>query len=183
MHSAVLALLLQSTAPVAEEPVATQPNPPPAPCDTEAHKAFDFWIGQWFVYPTKGEKQVARSAISKMSGGCVVRETWMPFKQPGGTSMTMLNADTGRWEQVWIGADGQRVEFEGGIVDGKMILTAYWDNLGGSGKHALVRMTFTQQEDFSVRQFGEASTDHGLTWQPSFEFLYKRAPLPVPKEP
>jgi hypothetical protein len=24
-----------------------------------------------------------------------------------------------------------------------------------------------------VRQFGEFSADHGLTWQPSFDFIYR----------
>ena len=182
MIDILAAVLLQSAAPQTGENEAPPPAARALPCETEARRAFDFWLGEWIVHAPGQDEPVGRSAISKMSGGCAVRETWMPFKQPNGTSLTMLNANTGRWEQVWIGSDGQRVEFEGGIVDGKMILTGYWNNLAGPGKHALIRMTFTRMDASTVRQFGEASTDHGLTWKPSFDFLYKRAPIPSLKE-
>ena len=34
-------------------------------------------------------------------------------------------------------------------------------------------MTYTANEDGSVRQFGEASTDQGQTWQTSFDLTYR----------
>ena len=154
-----------------------KPAPPPATCSTEKHKGFDFWLGEWHTYQADGETRVGSSEIVKLSGGCVVRETWMPAKGFGGMSMSMLDAVTGRWEQTWMGPNGKRVDFTGGVTDGKMVLTGYWDDLGGPGIHGLVRMTYTRLDDGSVRQLGEASMDHGLTWQPSFDFLYKRAPL------
>ncbi|MDA0819775.1 MAG: hypothetical protein O3C52_05905 [Proteobacteria bacterium] len=36
--------------------------------------------------------------------------------------------------------------------------------------HTLVRMSYTVNEDGSVRQFGEPSTDHGVSWQSAFDF-------------
>jgi hypothetical protein len=42
-------------------------------------------------------------------------------------------------------------------------------------------MTYTANPDGSVRQFGEASTDHGLTWQPNFDFTYRKSSSPPPK--
>jgi len=27
--------------------LAADPQPPPTPCDTPAHHAFDFWVGEW----------------------------------------------------------------------------------------------------------------------------------------
>ena len=36
------------------------------------------------------------------------------------------------------------------------------------------RLTHELQPDGQVRQWGEASTDNGKTWQPGFDFLYRR---------
>ncbi len=178
MISTILALALVQSVPVQEgssQPGQATPTPSATPkaCDGEAHDAFDFWVGEWDVYPTGGEQQVATSRIERMSDGCAIRETWMPFQGAGGTSVSMVNHNTGRWEQVWIGSDGNRVDFTGGVVDGAMVLTGYWDNVGGPDQDALVRMTYSEVEDGAVRQFGEASTNHGVSWQPFFDFTYR----------
>jgi len=34
-------------------------------------------------------------------------------------------------------------------------------------------MSYTANEDGSVRQFGESSTDHGVSWQSAFDFTYR----------
>jgi hypothetical protein len=34
-------------------------------------------------------------------------------------------------------------------------------------------MSYSSNPDRSVRQFGEVSVDHGLTWATSFDFTYK----------
>jgi len=34
-------------------------------------------------------------------------------------------------------------------------------------------MRYQRRPDGQVRQWGEASTDGGKTWQPSFDFLYR----------
>lgn len=34
-------------------------------------------------------------------------------------------------------------------------------------------MTYTTNPDGSVRQHGESSTDHGVSWQSSFDLLYR----------
>ncbi|MEL7318708.1 MAG: hypothetical protein AAFN04_08725 [Pseudomonadota bacterium] len=151
---------------------ADPPDPPPAPCATEAHRAFDFWVGNWEVFTTGTETQAGESRIESLSGGCAIRETWMPLKGPNGTSITLLNHRSARWEQLWIGGDGKRVDFTGGMVGGNMVLTGYWDDIGGPGKDALVRMTFTPNPDGSVRQAGEASADNGKTWNAFFDFTY-----------
>ena len=148
------------------------PTPPPA-CSSEEHSAFDFWVGEWDVYPNSTDTKVAESRIERTSGGCVIRETWMPLRGGGGTSMSFINHRSGRWEQVWVGSDGKRVDFTGGMVDGRMVLTGYWDGVGPNGEDQLVRMTYSREEEGSVRQHGEASTDHGLSWQTSFDLIYR----------
>ena len=170
MIAALMPLALLQAA--SETPTPT-PAPPPPACESEAHAGFDLWVGEWDVYPNGGDTQVAESRIERLSAGCSIRETWMPFRGPGGQSVSMLNHATDRWEQTWVGSDGKRVDFEGGVVEGKMVLTGYWDDVIGPGQDALVRMTYSKLEDGSVRQHGEGSTDHGLSWQTTFDFIYR----------
>lgn len=169
MNSAflVLAVLQAAAAP------ALPPSPPPPACASPAHAGFDFWVGEWDVYPAGSDKAIARSRIERTASGCAIRESWLPLAGGGGTSITLLNHRTARWEQVWIGGDGKRVDFAGGIVGSAMVLTGYWDGVGPNGEDQLIRMTYTPNADGSVRQFGEASTDHGNSWQTSFDFTYR----------
>lgn len=164
--------LLQAAAAQAPTP-APIPASPPSGCTSEAHGAFDFWVGEWDVFPNGQDRLVAHSRIEKLYAGCAVRENWMPLRGAGGGSLNNLDPDTGRWHQTWIGSAPGRVEFTGGPVDEGMVLTGFWRGVNGPGQDALVRMSYTPQEDGSVRQHGEASTDHGLTWQTSFDFIYK----------
>ena len=166
---APLALMQATAIPEAESPAP----PPPPKCDSEAHAAFDFWVGEWDVYPNGRDDQIARSTIVRRHNGCAVVEHWQPLRGGGGTSLNHLDPVTGRWHQKWVGQAPGAVEFTGGPVEGKMVLTGYWDGIGGPGVDALVRMTYSLQEDASVRQHGEASSDHGLTWTDSFDLIYR----------
>lgn len=154
--------------------VAAQANPLPAACTSEAHAAFDFWIGEWNVYPVGSVNQVATSRVERLHAGCALREQWMPVQGEGGSSLNSLDRSTGRWHQLWIGSAGETVRFEGGPVDGRMVLTGYWADYDGPGRDALVRMIFTPNADGSVRQYGEVSHDHGLSWRPGFDFIYRK---------
>jgi hypothetical protein len=144
----------------------------PPPCASEAHAAFDFWVGEWDVFPNGQDTQVARSRIERLYGGCAIRENWMPLRGTGGGSLSNLDP-AGRWHQTWVGSSPGRVEFEGGPREGGMVLMGYWQGVGGPGKDGLVRMTYTGREGGSVRQFGEVSYDHGVSWESSFDFIYK----------
>jgi hypothetical protein len=171
MFSLIYPLIALQSATAAEPPA--QPAPPPAACTDAVHDGFDLWVGEWDVFPNGRDNQVATSRIERLSGGCTIREQWMPFQGAGGISLSAVNHNTGRWEQTWVGSDGKRVDFEGGVVDGAMVLTGYWDDIGGPGNDALIRMTYSRQDNGSVRQYGQASTDHGLTWQDSFDLIYR----------
>ena len=167
--SLVLALLMQAT--FAPAPTA----PPRAPCAASEFAALDFWVGDWAVYPAGKDTQVAESRIEKLYGGCAIRENWMPLKGPGGGSLTGYDPATGLWTQTWIGAQPGPVQFSGGPDGhGGMVLTGFWRNVVAPGQHAWVRMTYSVVAPGQVRQLGEQSTDNGATWQPSFDFIYKR---------
>ncbi len=173
MSHAFASLLLALQSVNASVPPSPAPPSPPPACASAAHAGFDFWVGEWDVFATGNSSKVATSRIERVATGCAIRETWMPLSGGGGTSITLLNHRSGRWEQVWIGGDGKRVDFSGGVTGGAMILAGYWDKVGPNGEDQLIRMTYTALADGSVRQFGEASGDHGTTWQPSFDFTYR----------
>ncbi|MCT2558187.1 hypothetical protein N0B51_04265 [Tsuneonella sp. YG55] len=153
---------------------ATPPSAPGRPgCEGAAFSAFDFWIGEWDVYPEGKEQQVARSRIEKLYAGCAVRENWMPLKGAGGGSLNAYDPDTGLWHQTWVGSAPGPVFFTGRPVAGGMVLTGRWKGSGPNGEDGLTRMTYGRRPDGSVRQHGEFSGDHGMTWQTTFDLIYR----------
>jgi len=170
------ATLLAAPAAFAQSPPAIAPRPPP--CASAEHRAFDFWVGRWDVYPTaQPEKLVAHSLIERLYNGCAIRENWAPLGGNDGGSLSSYvgGAVADGWRQTWVGSGGERVDFTGGWDGKAMVLTGFWAGVNGPGQDALVRMTYTREADGAVRQLGEASTDDGKTWGPSFDFLYKPA--------
>lgn len=164
----LLAWLVLATTPGLASAQATPPT-----CSAPEYRQFDFWLGEWDVFPTGKANQVASSRIEKLYGGCAVRENWMPKSNPGGGSLNGFDSHDRLWHQTWIDNSGTRVEFSGGLVGRDMILTGLWRDLLGPGKDALVRMTYSPAADGSVRQLGEQSVDFGRSWQPSFDFTYR----------
>lgn len=142
-------------------------------CAAAEHAAFDFWIGEWDVFPNGKDTQVARSLVEKLYDGCAIRENWMPFMGQGGGSLSGYDPATGTWAQTWIGSAPGPVYFSGGRVADAMVLTGRWRGSGPKGEDGLTRMTYTRQGDGAVRQHGEFSADHGLTWQTSFDLIYR----------
>ncbi len=166
---------------IAQTPAATTPTAAPAgsACEAPEHRQFDFWVGEWDVFPTGKGAQVATSRIEKLYGGCAIRENWMPKSQQDGGSLNGYDARDRVWRQTWLDSSGAQVVFTGGLEGAAMVLTGIWRDANGPGKDALTRMTYTRGDDGSVRQLGEQSTDAGKTWQPSFDFTYKPRPAGV----
>jgi len=175
LAAAWLALLLAQQS----APAAATAAPPPS-CSEEAFSGFDFWVGEWDVYPNANRQRlVAHSRIERLHAGCAIRETWMPLAGGGGSSLSNYDPATGRWHQVWIGSSPGRVDFDGGVADGAMILTGWWPGSGPNGEDGLVRMSYTASSPDEVRQHGEFSGDHGLTWSNSFDLIYIRRSEPL----
>ena len=62
------------------------PNRTPPACDTPAHRAFDFWIGDWRVTePTTGDV-LGENRIQRLLGGCVLHESWQGANGMAGQS-------------------------------------------------------------------------------------------------
>lgn len=155
---------------------ASAVSAPGKPCAAAEYRQFDFWVGSWDVYPTGRQQLIAHSLIESVYNGCGVRENWMPLKaENSGGSLNIYVPAERSWRQTWIDSSGARVDFKGTLNGTAMVLEGLWHDFLGPGKTALVRMTYTQSKDGSVRQLGEASADQGKTWQPSFDFTYRRA--------
>lgn len=170
-HLAAITLMQAATAqtpPATTPPSSTTASPA---CSGAGYDGFDFWLGEWDVYPNGKDTKVAESRIQRLHNGCAVLESWMPLKGAGGTSLNHYDVQTGIWHQKWVGSSPGAVEFSGGVTDGKMVLTGNWPMPGAP--QTLIRMTYTAQDDGSVRQHGEGSTDHGISWQTSFDFIYR----------
>jgi hypothetical protein len=177
MKRFVLTLAALSVPQMAFAQTAASPPAPP-PCSGPEFDQFDFWVGDWDVYPNGANQLLAHSKIEKLYSNCAVRENWMPLKGGQGGSLNSYEPTAKKWHQVWIGSQPGRVEFSGGFTGDKMVLTGTWRNVNGPGKDGLIRMTYSKNADGSVRQHGEQSLDHGLTWTNSFDFIYRKKSIP-----
>ena len=172
---AVLSLFAIPSAVQAAQSTASATAPPAQPCAAPEYHQLDFWVGNWDVYPTGKDKLVAHSLIESVYG-CGIRENWMPLGKEvngGGGSLSLYDPKRKQWRQTWIDSTGTRVDLDGGFSNGVMSITGLWANFAGPGKDALVRMNYQKQPDGQVRQWAEASTDDGKSWQPAFDFLYR----------
>ena len=175
MHAAWIIAALHAASPQA-------PSPPPPACVSEAHRAFDFWVGRWDVYRTDTGALVAHSLIERMYDGCAIRESWMPHARAGGGSLSSYDPAARRWRQVWVDSTNGYATFEGGIEDGAMVLTGRWLGFNGPGTEALARMTYTRRDGGAVSQRVESSGDGGRTWTLSADLLYRPAAAHVTTE-
>jgi hypothetical protein len=141
-----------------------------AACDTAAHRAFDFWVGQWQVKKTDGNTAGA-NRIDREYGGCVLHEHYTTAKGYSGESLNIYDASRKVWHQSWVDSDGLLLLLEGGIRDGKMVLEGQTNS--GDGKVTKHRITWTPNRDGSVRQFWESTDDQGK-WVTAFDGLYVR---------
>lgn len=141
------------------------------PCAySEAHRAFDFWVGEWEVTNTAG--QVAgTNSIQPAEGGCVLVERWTGATGSTGMSVNYYDPAGDRWVQQWVAPGGTLIDIEGGLNDeGEMVLVGTLTTVAGDVRP--FRGTWTPLPDGRVRQHFEQSTDGGATWAPWFNGLY-----------
>ncbi|NNE32529.1 MAG: hypothetical protein HKN40_09180 [Winogradskyella sp.] len=141
-------------------------------CCTENHSEFDFWIGTWEVTNPNGSK-AGENVIEKTQGNCMLQENWTSAT-PGftGTSSNFYNSKTNQWEQLWIDSSGNALHLKGKKVGNQMILRTS-DEKNAEGKNYYHQITWTDNEDGSVRQLWETITE-GAQTVIAFDGLYKK---------
>jgi tetratricopeptide (TPR) repeat protein len=147
------------------------------PCKADAHKReFDFWVGEWDVYATGTNTRVGHSLVQKASGDCMILENWTALGQVPNTgkSMNYINAQTNKWEQLWVGSGGGGIPtrfYDGEYRDSVMQFA--FEASSPQGKQ-VGRFRFFNEGPDQVRQLSETSADGGKTWTTNYDFTYKR---------
>ena len=161
--------LAQNEAGVADP--ATLPPPAPPACDGEQHRQFDFWLGEWNV--SVNGKAAGFNRITLLYGKCALQEDWTSAGGNfAGGSLNIYDRAKDRWHQTWVDSTGTLLELDGGLVEGKMVLSG--QRPGADGSMTTNRISWTPNADGSVRQHWETSTD-GAHWESLFDGLYVRA--------
>lgn len=140
------------------------------PCDTGAHRAFDFWIGEWEVRLPDG-KLAGTNRITVEQGGCALREQYSTERGYRGQSINVYDMGRKVWHQTWVDSGGVLLLLEGGWRDTRMVLEGR--SVGTLGSVTLHRISWTPNPDGSVRQFWE-STDKNGQWITTFDGRYTR---------
>ncbi|MEO7291948.1 MAG: tetratricopeptide repeat protein, partial [Ginsengibacter sp.] len=136
-------------------------------------REFDFWIGEWDVYPTGAKNIVGNSVVQMSSSGCALLENWTsPLSN--GKSLNFVDPITNKWKQVWVGsyANGIQDFINGEYKEGAMHFT--FETRDAQGHKVIGRFIFYNQGANQVRQFNETSIDDGKTWVTSYDFTYIR---------
>ncbi|WP_189439813.1 hypothetical protein [Rhodanobacter panaciterrae] len=173
----LLPCLLVLSSPAWTQTAASSAPPPAAraaTCTDAKHHQFNFWIGEWDVTNPAG-KAAGHSRIDAILDGCVIMENWTGAGGSNGKSFNIYNTALDRWEQYWVDNGGTRLMLSGNLVNGAMVLEGRQDR--PDPKTGIVqreRITWTPNNDGSVRQHWENSTDNGKSWQTSFDGLYRR---------
>lgn len=141
-----------------------------APCNTSAHRAFDFWLGEWQVHTPDG-KLAGVNRIEREYGGCVLHERYTTSHGYSGESLNIYDANRKVWHQTWVDSSGTLLLLEGDIREGKMVLEG--QTTGAAAQAVKHRITWTPNADGSVRQFWQSTDAHGK-WSTTFDGLYTR---------
>ena len=146
----------------------------PSPgCDSPESRQFDFWVGDWDL--TYGDGKKGHNRITKIFNGCVILEefTGAPGVQLNGRSFSVYDRNAGKWKQTWVDDSAAYLDFTGGLVDGRMILSR---EAGPEGKRFLQRMIFEDVRTDSLRWLWQRSDDQGATWKTLWQIDYRRRP-------
>jgi len=170
----VLCLLLLIPLAASGQNDVTENSASAAPCSSEKYRQFDFWIGDWNV--SSNEQPAGTNSIHPIHNGCALQENWQGAGTGGisGSSFNIYDQANDKWHQTWVDASGTLLELDGALIDGSMVLEGERPTRDDSGT-ALHRISWTPNDDGSVRQLWEASNDSGTNWKVLFDGLYVRS--------
>lgn len=138
-----------------------------SPCSQLAFREFDFWAGDWDVFEVGGQRKMAHARIDPILDGCVLHEDYQQSDGHKGQSFTIYDAVRHVWHQSWVTNRGERLEIEGKLENGEMVLSGE-DQAAGS----LVRGIW-KPENGGVRETAVTSSDRGKSWKPWFDIVFR----------
>ena len=144
------------------------------PCMKDPHaREFDFWAGEWNVYPTGTKTLVGESSVQIISGGCALLENWTSPASTG-KSINYIDPVTNKWKQAWAGSYSKGIQefINGEYKDSAMRFVFEYKD--AQGHRIIGRFIFYNEGPDQVRQFNETSADDGKTWTTSYDFTYIR---------
>lgn len=142
------------------------------PCCSDAHKQFDFWVGDWIVYDTAGNK-VGENTVLKLEKECIINEHWRGVQGGSGRSYNYFNKADSTWNQLWIDSQGNNLELKGKAETNKMTLSSEL-LLGQKVDFYRNRITWTKNEDGSVTQLWEIVDKEDELLSTAFKGIYRK---------
>lgn len=141
-----------------------------AACQSEEHRQFDFWLGDWDVIQPDG-KVAGTNSIRREHAGCVLHERYQTAGGYSGASLNTYDAGRKLWHQTWVDSSGTLLLLEGGLQGRDMVLEG--SSTGVDGRVTRHRITWTPNPDGTVRQHWQRA-DAGEAWVTVFDGLYRR---------
>ena len=141
------------------------------PCLYDANYThFDFWVGEWEVFV--GETKAGENVITKQDGGCALLEQYTTARDYVGQSYNYYDPVDSLWKQIWIDHTRGIMNYVESERKPGYLQFISTDKSYPAG-YANLRMTFSKNEDGSVRQHIESQDAEG-NWQTSFDGRYVR---------
>ncbi len=180
-HPAVALLHALCVALLFSHDTGAQPQPP---CQSEAAKQFDFWLGTWRgTWTQDSETKTALNVVNRSHDGCVVTEQFREDQARGlvGTSVSVWNPRTSQWQQTWVDNQGSYLAFTGGLEGATMTLAR--EVKTKDGKALRERMRFTDVTRDRFVWFWEQQIDEEKTWTVQWRIEYARVEVAPGAEP
>jgi hypothetical protein len=161
----IAALAVLAPAALAQAPL------PPLRCEDKVHRQFDFWLGEWEVFNSKGEK-VGENSVASAEKGCLVIERWASTRGVTGQSYNFYDTQKKQWRQVWV-SPHELSDYAGGLnAKGEMEMEALTQQAGGGTQKT--RGIWTANPDGTVRQVFWYWDEEKKAWVEDFVGVYRR---------
>ena len=142
-----------------------------SPCTSSQLRQFDFWIGDWEVIDSRGQR-LGSNRIERILNGCVLYESWTGVSGTRGHSFNAWDPSDTMWHQSWFDNEGTILNISGGMINGEMVMEG--ERHLADGTRQLERITWTPNADGTIRQLWQSSRDQGMRWTVVFDALYRK---------
>lgn len=140
-------------------------------CEDAEYRQFDFWLGKWNVTTPAG-KVAGTNVITQSLNQCVLHEHYTTPSGFEGNSYNIFDKQTNQWHQTWVDNSGTLLKLDGGLVNGAMVLSG--PGKMQDGTEVVHKISWSVNDDKTVRQHWEMSKDDGLSWSTLFDGTYTK---------